>query len=294
MDWRATARRSKLTVKDFQTSHSQRLIFLLDCGRLMTNESRSLSLLDYSLNAALMLSYVALRQGDSVGMVCFADRILSYVPPKGGMNQMNQLLHASFDRHAAWLRETEDQLSLASLLSRRADLTEGEAAAALWLEAAAAFRQAGAVERAQVCEAQAFDAAPANREAFDTLLERAKGDPRRQAELLSLRANAVPAEAAVLLKPDVEEELSKLIGDTPAHQALRFVRMASGFGRRAMDTGVRNVAEYFAHERGDLVPRAEAEDFYRGVERLREDLDRLDARTRVIEQASEEPEEDPR
>lgn len=98
MDWRATARRSKLTVKDFQTSHSQRLIFLLDCGRLMTNESSGLSLLDHSLNAALMLSYVALRQGDSVGMVCFSDRILSYVPPKGGLTQMNQLLHASFDR----------------------------------------------------------------------------------------------------------------------------------------------------------------------------------------------------
>jgi ubiquinone biosynthesis protein UbiJ len=101
-------------------------------------------------------------------------------------------------------------------------------------------------------------------------------------------------ELAMLLRPDVEEELSRLIGDTPAHQALRFVRMASSFGRRAMNTSVRNVAEYFAHERGDLVPRAEAEDFYRGVERLREDLDRLDARTRVIEQASEETPEDPR
>jgi len=89
---------------------------------------------------------------------------------------------------------------------------------------------------------------------------------------------------AMLLKPDVEEELAKLMGDTPAHQAMRLVRMASSFGRRAARTGVRNVAEYLAHERGDLVPRAEAEDFYRGVERLREDLDRLDARARLIEQ----------
>jgi ubiquinone biosynthesis accessory factor UbiJ len=95
-------------------------------------------------------------------------------------------------------------------------------------------------------------------------------------------------ELAMLLKPDVEEELARLIGDTPAHQALRFVRMATGFGRRAANTGVRNVAEYFAHETGDLVPRAEAEDFYRGVERLREDLDRLDARTRQLENATEE------
>jgi ubiquinone biosynthesis protein UbiJ len=95
-------------------------------------------------------------------------------------------------------------------------------------------------------------------------------------------------ELAMLLKPDVEEELSRIIGDTPAHQALRLVRMASGFGRRAAATSVRNVAEYLAHERGDLVPRAEAEDFYRGVERLREDLDRLEARARMIEPAEDQ------
>ena len=97
-------------------------------------------------------------------------------------------------------------------------------------------------------------------------------------------------ELAMLLRPDVEEELSRLIGDTPAHQALRFVKLATGFGRRAAQTSVRNVAEYLAHERGDLVPRAEAEDFYRGVERLREDLDRLDARARLLESTDAEPE----
>lgn len=96
-------------------------------------------------------------------------------------------------------------------------------------------------------------------------------------------------ELAMLLKPDVEEELSKLIGDSPAHQALRLVRGIAGFGRRAASTSVRNVAEYLAHESRDLVPRAEAEDFYRGVERLREDLDRLDARTRLLEADGEVP-----
>lgn len=105
---------------------------------------------------------------------------------------------------------------------------------------------------------------------------------------VSIRGDAELAqkfrELAMLLRPDVEEELSKIIGDTPAHQALRLAKAVTGFGRRAVKTGVRNVAEYLAHERGDLVPRAEAEDFYRGVERLREDLDRLDARARLIEQ----------
>jgi uncharacterized protein (DUF58 family) len=98
MDWRATARRRKLTVKQFQTSQSQRIIFLLDCGRMMNNQAVGLSLLDHALNAILMLSHVALRQGDSVGLVCFSDRIHTYVPPRAGMAQMNHLLHASFDR----------------------------------------------------------------------------------------------------------------------------------------------------------------------------------------------------
>lgn len=98
IEWRATARRRKLTVKDFQTSQSQRIIFLMDCGRMMTNQSAGLSLLDHALNAMLMLGYVALRQGDSVGMISFSDEVHSFIPPRGGMNQMNRLLHASFDR----------------------------------------------------------------------------------------------------------------------------------------------------------------------------------------------------
>lgn len=110
---------------------------------------------------------------------------------------------------------------------------------------------------------------------------------------VSIRGDAEVAqkfrELAMLLKPDVEEELSKLIGDTPAHQALRFVRSLAGAGRRAATTSVRNAAEYLAHESRDLVPRAEAEDFYRSVERLREDLDRLEVRAQQLESATEDP-----
>jgi uncharacterized protein (DUF58 family) len=112
IDWRASARRLKLTVKDFQTSQSQRIIFLLDCGRLMTGESSGLSLLDHSLNAALLLSYVALRQGDAVGMIAFSDRVIKYVPPRGGMKQMNQLLHASFNRFPELIESRYDDAFL--------------------------------------------------------------------------------------------------------------------------------------------------------------------------------------
>lgn len=98
IDWRSTARRQKLTVKQFQSDQSQRIIFMLDCGRMMSNESHNLSLLDHAFNSILMLSYVALHQGDSVGLLCFSDTIHEFVPLRSGPSQMNRLLHAGFNR----------------------------------------------------------------------------------------------------------------------------------------------------------------------------------------------------
>jgi uncharacterized protein (DUF58 family) len=109
IDWRSTARRGKLTVKDFQASQSQRIIFLLDCGRMMTNQAAGLSLLDHGLNAMLMLSYVALRQNDAVGLLSFSDEIHGFLPPRRGMQQMNRLLHASFDRFPRLVESRYDQ-----------------------------------------------------------------------------------------------------------------------------------------------------------------------------------------
>ena len=82
-------------------------------------------------------------------------------------------------------------------------------------------------------------------------------------------------ELGLLLRPDLEEELSRFVGDAPAHQIMRFADSVFGFGRHA--------AEYFAHERGDLVPAAEAEAFMSDVDRLREDVDRTEARIAHIE-----------
>jgi uncharacterized protein (DUF58 family) len=112
IDWRTTARRQKLTVKDFQANQSQRLIFMLDCGRMMTNMAGDLSLLDHSLNAMLMLSYVALAHGDAVGLLSFSDEIHTYIPPSGGAHQVNRLLHASFDRFPRLVESRYDQAFL--------------------------------------------------------------------------------------------------------------------------------------------------------------------------------------
>lgn len=91
-------------------------------------------------------------------------------------------------------------------------------------------------------------------------------------------------ELARLLAPDPEEEISILIGDVAAHRVGRLARGALGWTRSAAETLLRDVGEYFSHERGDLVSREEGEQFLRGVDSLREDVDRLHARLELLTQ----------
>jgi ubiquinone biosynthesis protein UbiJ len=85
-----------------------------------------------------------------------------------------------------------------------------------------------------------------------------------------------------LLAPDPEEELSAVLGDVPAHGLARLGRLTLAFSRRAVDTAWRNTGDYLAHERADLVPRREGEQFLKGVDLLREDVDRLAARIELL------------
>jgi len=89
-------------------------------------------------------------------------------------------------------------------------------------------------------------------------------------------------ELAQLLRPDLEEELSLVIGDVPAHQLARLARLGGRFGQRAAQTTLQNLAEYLGHERGDLVSRNEGDEFLRGVDAVREAADRLEARLDVL------------
>ena len=91
-------------------------------------------------------------------------------------------------------------------------------------------------------------------------------------------------ELARLLVPDPEEELSLLIGDVAAHRIGRLARGAMGWSRDAAATLLQDIGEYFSHERQDLVSREEGEQFLRGVDALREDVDRLDTRLELLKQ----------
>ena len=119
IDWRSTARRNQLIVREFRSTRRQRILLALDCGRMMTNETdQGVTLFDHALNSALLLSYVALRQGDEVGVICFSDQVHSLVPPSGGAGQMNRLLHATFDQFPRMV-ESRPQAAMLQLQQRR-------------------------------------------------------------------------------------------------------------------------------------------------------------------------------
>ena len=95
LDWRATARRRKLTVRAHQHNQSQRIIFLIDCGRMMAGDTGGgFSPLDHALNAMLLLAHVALIGNDQVGLLAFSDRTRAYLPPAGGARRLSRLVHA--------------------------------------------------------------------------------------------------------------------------------------------------------------------------------------------------------
>lgn len=84
-------------------------------------------------------------------------------------------------------------------------------------------------------------------------------------------------------RPDLEEELSRVIGDVAAHQVGDMARSALGFARRAADTFAQNVSEYLQEEGRDAPSRTEADEFITGVDKLRDDVDRLEARLSLLE-----------
>ncbi|MFI4867865.1 MAG: SCP2 domain-containing protein [Steroidobacterales bacterium] len=104
-------------------------------------------------------------------------------------------------------------------------------------------------------------------------------------------------ELGLLLRPDLEAGMGRVLGRSGAHLAMRGLRAALDWTRTAAWTSVRNLAEYLAHETGDLVSRPEAEHYLRGVEQLREQLDRIEARLQLAEQRTQvltgEPPEPP-
>jgi uncharacterized protein (DUF58 family) len=96
VDWRATARRDDLTVRQFQAESNQNVVFAIDVGRGMRGETGGLTAIDHALNAALLAADVALRGGDKAGLLAFDETPRTFVPPMGGRAGGRRLTRAAY------------------------------------------------------------------------------------------------------------------------------------------------------------------------------------------------------
>jgi uncharacterized protein (DUF58 family) len=96
VDWKATSRRLALVSREFREQRDQNVVFLMDAGRRMRAMDGELPQFDHCLNAVLLLCYIALRQGDNVGVSAFGG-VEKWLPPVKGPRAMTTLLHHLYD-----------------------------------------------------------------------------------------------------------------------------------------------------------------------------------------------------
>jgi uncharacterized protein (DUF58 family) len=116
IDWKATARQHKPISREYQDERDQDIIFLLDCGRRLRHKDDQLSHFDHALNALLCTAYVALRQGDAVGVMSFAGD-QRWLSPIKGQAGIHTLLNHLYDLHSS--TESSDFIQASQQLIKR-------------------------------------------------------------------------------------------------------------------------------------------------------------------------------
>ncbi len=92
LNWKATAKKNALMVNQFQDEKSQNIYMAIDKGRTMKMPFNGLSLLDYAINATLVLSNVILKKQDKAGMFSFSKKIENRVVAEKRTSQMQKIL----------------------------------------------------------------------------------------------------------------------------------------------------------------------------------------------------------
>ncbi|HYO64347.1 MAG TPA: DUF58 domain-containing protein [Pyrinomonadaceae bacterium] len=92
--WTATARRGRLTTRQYQIERDQTVLVMLDAGRLMTARVEGETKFDAGVHAALALMSAAERGGDLAGLAVFARRVNAYIPPGKGHERMEAVIEA--------------------------------------------------------------------------------------------------------------------------------------------------------------------------------------------------------
>lgn len=97
INWKATAKKSQLMVNQFQDEKSQNVYMIIDKGRVMKMPFNGLSLLDYAINATLVLSNVILKKQDKAGMFTFSKKVENRVVAEKRQSQMQQIMESLYN-----------------------------------------------------------------------------------------------------------------------------------------------------------------------------------------------------
>ena len=96
LNWKATAKKNSLMVNQFQDEKSQSVYMVIDKGRVMQMPFNGLSLLDYAINATLVLSNVILKKQDKAGMFTFSKKVENRVYAEKRSSQMQKILESLY------------------------------------------------------------------------------------------------------------------------------------------------------------------------------------------------------
>ena len=99
LDWKASARRGGLIVRQYEMERRQNVVIAIDAGRLMTQKVGERERLDHALSAALLLADVAGIHGDAVGLLVFSNKVETFLPPR--RNAMSRLAEALGQVHGS-------------------------------------------------------------------------------------------------------------------------------------------------------------------------------------------------
>mgnify|MGYP003639111789 CR=1 FL=1 len=105
IDWKATARRRELISRQYREQRDQNLIVMIDSGRRMRAVDGDLPQFDHCLNATLLMAFIALRQGDKMGVLSFGGTN-RWLPPIKGQHGMTEILNHLYDYQTS--REPSD------------------------------------------------------------------------------------------------------------------------------------------------------------------------------------------
>lgn len=103
VNWKATARAGKLMVNQYVDERSQNVYCLIDKSRVMKMPFEGLTLLDYAINASLVLSNIAIYKHDKSGLITFSDKIGSHVAASNKAIQINRIMEVLYKQKTRYL-----------------------------------------------------------------------------------------------------------------------------------------------------------------------------------------------